>query len=48
MAQIFSTPKEIDIRIQEAQGTPNKLNPNRPTPRHMIIKMTKLKIGRIF
>ena len=22
---------------------PNKINPNRPTPRHIIIKMTKIK-----
>ena len=26
--------KGTDIQIQEAQRTPNKLNPNRPTPRH--------------
>ena len=27
--------KETDIKIQEAQKAPKKLNPNRPTPRHM-------------
>ena len=35
--------KETDIQIQEAQRAQNKLNPNRPTPRHTIIKMTKVK-----
>ena len=36
-------PNETDIKIQEAQREPNKLNPNRPTPRHIIIKMEKVK-----
>ena len=35
--------KETDIHVQEAQWVPNKMNPNRPTPRHIIIKMSKLK-----
>ena len=35
--------KKIDIQLQEAQRVPNKMNPNRPTPRHIIIKMTKFK-----
>ena len=35
--------KEIDIQVQEAQKVPNKLNPKRPTPRHIIIKMPKVK-----
>ena len=35
--------KEIDMHIQEAQGTPNKINAKRPTPRHIIIKMAKIK-----
>ena len=35
--------KDTDIKIQEAQKAPNKLNPNRPTPRHIIIKMAKVK-----
>ena len=30
-------------KIQETQRTSNKLNPNRPTPRHNIIKMAKIK-----
>ena len=35
--------KEIDIKIQEAQRAPNKLNPNRPTLRHVMIQMLKVK-----
>ena len=40
MAENFPNLKETDIKIQRA---PNKLNPNRPTPRHIIIKMAKVK-----
>ena len=35
--------KEIDIQVQEAQRVPNKLDPKRPTPRHIIIKKPKVK-----
>ena len=35
--------KEIDIQVQEAQRVPNKLDPKRSTPRHIIIKMPKVK-----
>ena len=35
--------KEIDIQVQEAQRVPNKLDPKRTTPRHIIIKMSKVK-----
>ena len=35
--------KEIDIQVQEAQRVPNKLDPKRNTPRHIIIKMPKIK-----
>ena len=35
--------KEIDIQVQEAQKAPNKLDPKRTTPRHIIIKMPKVK-----
>ena len=35
--------KEIDIQVQEAQKVPNKLDPKWPTPRHTIIKMTRLE-----
>jgi len=33
--------KETDIKIWEAQRTPSKLNPHRPTPRHIVIKIAK-------
>ena len=32
--------KQIDIQVQEAQRVPKKVNLKRPTPRHIIIKMT--------
>ena len=35
--------KEIDIQLQEAQRVPNKMDPKRATPRHIIIKMPKVK-----
>ena len=35
--------KERDIQIQEAQRIPNKVKPKRPTLRHIIIKMSKVK-----
>uniref|UniRef100_A0A8D1T3B8 L1 transposable element RRM domain-containing protein n=1 Tax=Sus scrofa TaxID=9823 RepID=A0A8D1T3B8_PIG len=38
----FPNLKDNEFKIQEAQRAPNKLNPNRPTPRHIIIKMAKV------
>ena len=35
--------KEVDIQVQEAQRVPNKLDPKRTTPKHIIIKMPKVK-----
>ena len=35
--------KEIDILIQEAQRVPNKMDPKRPTLRHIVIKMPNVK-----
>ena len=35
--------KKIDIQVQEAQRVPNNLDPKRTTPRHIIIKMPKVK-----
>ena len=35
--------KEIDIQVQEAQRVPNKMNPKKATPRHIIIKMANIK-----
>ena len=31
------------ILMKEAQRVPNKMKPKRPTPRHIIIKMPKVK-----
>uniref|UniRef100_A0A8D0MQZ8 L1 transposable element RRM domain-containing protein n=1 Tax=Sus scrofa TaxID=9823 RepID=A0A8D0MQZ8_PIG len=35
--------KESLTQIQEEQRVPHKINPRRNTPRHMLIKMTKIK-----
>ena len=35
--------KEKVAQVQEAERVPNKLDPKRPTLRHIIIKMTRLK-----
>ena len=35
--------KAIDMQVQEAQRVPNKMDENRPTPKHIIIKMPKVK-----
>ena len=35
--------KDKDTQDQEVQRVPNKMDPRRPTPRHSIIKMAKLK-----
>ena len=35
--------KEIDIQVQEVQRVPTKLDPKRTTPRHIIIKLPKIK-----
>ena len=43
MSENFPNLKESGIKIQEAQRAPKKLNPNRPTARHVIIKMAKNK-----
>ena len=42
MAENFPNIKKTGIRTQETQTVPNKLNTNRPTPRHIIIKMAKV------
>ena len=39
----LAKPKETDIQIQEVQRVPNKVNPKRPIPRHIIINMAKVK-----
>ena len=44
MAENFSNLKEeICIHVQEAQRDPNKMNPKRPTPRPVTIKMAKVR-----
>ena len=35
--------KEIDVQIQEAQRVPNRMVVKRLPPRHIIIKMPKVK-----
>ena len=35
--------KEIDIQVQKAQRVPNKMDPKRTIPRHIVIKMPKVK-----
>ena len=34
---------KIDMQVQVAQGVPKKLDPRRNTPRHIIIKLSKIK-----
>ena len=36
--------KETNMRVLETQNVPNKMNPNRPTQRHIIIKKIQVKI----
>ena len=43
MAENFPNLKHTNIKIQEAQRAPKKLNPNRPTKRRSIIKVAKVK-----
>ena len=35
--------KEIITQVQEAQRVPNRINPRRITPRHILVKLTKIK-----
>ena len=35
--------KETVNQVQEAQRVPGRLNPRRNTPRHIVIKLTKIK-----
>ena len=35
--------KELDIQVHEAQRVLNKLRPKRNTPRHIIIKLSRIK-----
>ena len=40
---ILNLVKEMDIQVKETQRVPNKMNAKRPTQRHIIIKITKVK-----
>ena len=35
--------KQIDMQVQEAERVPNKIDVKRLTPKHIIIKMPKVK-----
>ena len=35
--------KEIIMQVQETQRVPNQINPRRNIPRHMLIRLTKIK-----
>ena len=35
--------KEAAIQVQESQRVPNRINPRGNTPRHTLIKLTKIK-----
>ena len=35
--------KEIATQVREAQRVPGRINPRRNTPRHIVIKLTKIK-----
>ena len=35
--------KELVNQIQEAQRVPGRINPRMNTPRHIVIKLTKIK-----
>ena len=41
LAENFPNLMDTENKIQETQRAPNKWNPNRPTPRNIIIKMAK-------
>ena len=49
MKENFPNPaKETDFQeVQEAQRVPNKLDPRKHTPRHIIITLSKIKEERI-
>ena len=35
--------REIVNQVQEAERVPGRINPRRSTPRHIVIKLTKVK-----
>ena len=40
---VLNLEKEIDIQVQEVQRVPNKMNPKMHKPKHVIVKMPKVK-----
>ena len=45
---LLNLKKETNMQVLEIQNVPNKMNPNRPTQKHIIIKMIQLKLKREF
>ena len=43
MEENFFNLKEIDVQVQEVQRVPHYMDAQRPTLRHIIIKMPKVK-----
>ena len=41
--KFLNTGKEIVNQVQEAQRVSSRKNPRRNTPRHIVIKLTKIK-----
>ena len=39
--------KEIAIQVQEVQRVPGRINSRRNTPRHIVIKLAKIKDRKI-
>jgi len=35
--------KKIATKVKETQRVPNRINPRQNTPRHVLIKLTKIK-----
>ena len=40
--------KDIVTQLQEAQRVPYRINPRRNTPRHVLIKLSKIKYKEIY
>ena len=40
--------KEIITQVQEIERVPNRINPRPNTPRHILIKLTKIKYSFLF
>ena len=35
--------KDVNLQVQEAEQTFSRINPKKPTPRHIVIKLLKTK-----